>query len=93
MLLSLILCVAIWNYKGDVVLLGDAAHGVGTSASAPMAVIICSHLELSVPFLGLGINAGFEGVRHMINLLDKYKRPDGTFDFEKVFLLPSPSCA
>lgn len=45
------------------------------------------HLTFPVPFLGLGINAGFEGVRHMINLLDKYKRSDGSYDFEKVRLL------
>lgn len=49
-----------WNHVGDVVILGDAAHGV-------------------VPYLGLGINSGFEGCRHLLNLMDKYKKEDGRF--------------
>jgi len=43
-----------WHYKGEVVLLGDAAHAV-------------------IPHYGLGINAGFEGCRHMFNLIKIYR--------------------
>lgn len=53
-----------WNYKGDVLLIGDAAHGI-------------------VPYLGLGINAGFEGCRHLINLIRKYSS-DGNGDSSSV---------
>lgn len=45
-----------WHYKGDVSLVGDAAHGV-------------------VPYLGLGINVGFEGCWHLSNLIKKHSSP------------------
>jgi len=47
-----------WHYKGEVVLLGDAAHGV-------------------LPYYGLGINAGFEGCRHVINLMALHPSKNG----------------
>lgn len=75
--------LAAWRHNGDVVIIGDAAHGV-------------------VPYLGLGINSGFEGCRHVLNLMDRHKKEDGriiietiknvacslekgTFDWEEVF--------
>jgi kynurenine 3-monooxygenase len=56
----------IWHHKGEVVLLGDAAHGV-------------------VPYLGLGINLGMEGVSHMARIIARHSRPGFPIDWEAVF--------
>jgi len=54
-----------WYYSGDVVVMGDAAHGI-------------------VPYYGLGINGGFEGCRHMYNLVKKYSK-NGKAQWDIIF--------
>lgn len=54
-----------WHYKGNTILMGDAAHAV-------------------VPFYGQGMNASFEDVVVLDEILDQYES-DSSSDWEKIF--------
>lgn len=54
-----------WHYKGNTLLMGDAAHAI-------------------VPFYGQGMNASFEDVVELDNVLDEHS-PTHTSDWETVF--------